>query len=202
MHVFITGTDTDVGKTLVSSWLCLHTGYEYYKPIQTGTIETKDKETVHLLSGAFCHESAYEFKAPLSPHLAAQKENSSIEFRKIKIPNSKNLLIEGAGGVLVPINHIQLMIDLMAHLRTPTLVVTSTKLGTINHTLLTLEALRSRKIEILGLITTGMDNQDTLDSLEYYGKVKVLRHLTNLKKINKTSLLEIELGNELKSIFD
>src|SRR5689334_9381899 len=104
MAIFITGTDTHVGKTLISSWLCLHTAYEYYKVIQTGTQEGWDKDTVVSLSGSRALQEAYDFEEPLSPHLAAKRAGRSIELANLSLPQQNKLIIEGAGGVLVPLN--------------------------------------------------------------------------------------------------
>jgi len=149
--VFVTGTGTEVGKTLVSLGLCLRFKADYWKPIQTGL--DKDSDFIkRFLTGKKIHPCSYDFKNPLSPNQAAQKEGRRIKLDKIKAPKSSFLVIEGAGGGLVPLNDKEMMIDLIQKLGFPVIVVAKSGLGTLNHTLLTLEALKARKIKMLGLI--------------------------------------------------
>ena len=201
MIVFITGTNTDIGKSLVSSWLCLHTKYDYFKPIQTGSIESMDSMLVKQWSGANIHPEAYVFKQPLSPHLAASAENAEIDITKIKLPKTNNLIVEGAGGLLVPINDKYYIIDLIRHLNIPVILVATSTLGTINHTLLSLEALRARNIKILGVIISGEYNQKNKESIQDYGNVEVLAELPFIKNINYEALKNIPLDKRLKNIF-
>jgi len=201
MHIFITGTDTNIGKTLVSSWLCLHTGYDYFKPIQTGSDEGTDSATVASLEGRRVWPESFIYKAPLSPHLAAKLEGQEIDVRKIILPKTENLIIEGAGGVMTPINGDCLMVDLISMLQLPTIVVASSKLGTINHTLLTLQALRARRIEVLGVIVSGRENPDNCQAIEFYGKTKVLAELPYLEEISSKSLKSLALTSHLQQIF-
>ncbi|ATW01819.1 dethiobiotin synthase [Candidatus Legionella polyplacis] len=202
MKIFITGTDTNVGKTIVSSWICLHTGFSYIKPIQTGyKHKNTDAFTVKSLSNVFTYKENYIFKKSLSPHLAAYYENKFIRIDDIRLPNTNNLIIEGIGGVLVPINAKMLVIDLIIYFSLPVILVSKSVLGTINHTLLSIEVMRSRKIKILGVILVGPYNQDNIDSIEFYGKVKVLDSIPNLKKLNKKSLSKILFSDRLRSLF-
>lgn len=200
MKIFIAGTDTNIGKTLASSWLCLHTGFDYFKPIQTGVIEGSDSEMVKKLSGSKVHKEAYVFKEPVSPHLAAYLENRSIDAKNIKLPSVDNVIVEGAGGLLVPINKEDLMINLIEQFAIPVILVASSRLGTINHTLLSLEALRNRNVEILGVIVSGEINQSNCDAIEFYGRSKVLAQLPYLDKISKSTLQAISLTKELKEV--
>lgn len=217
MHIFITGTDTNVGKTLVASWLCLHTGYDYFKPIQTGSIEGTDSNQILKLSKNYnqpnkqnnnknykniiVHKETYLYQEAVSPHLAAKLNNQIIDISKIQIPTNVNdLIIEGAGGVLTPINQQLLMADLIKQLSVSVILVARSSLGTINHTLLSLEVLRVRKINILGVVVSGELNQDNCDAIEWYGKIKVLAQVPMLKNINTESLLDIPLSFELNKI--
>jgi dethiobiotin synthetase len=199
MQVFITGTDTDIGKTLVSSWLCLHTGYDYFKPIQTGPVN--DSKTVASLTNNKIYKEAYIYPDPVSPHLASSIQNEIIEISKISLPASQNLIIEGAGGLLVPLNHSSFMIDLIKQMNIPTILVSSSKLGTINHTLLSLEALKNRNIPVLGVIVNGNDNLHNIKAIEFYSNVPILAHIPTLPTINKECLLEIPFNQNLKKIF-
>lgn len=200
MQIFITGTDTDVGKTTISSWLCLHTGYSYFKPIQTGSILGTDSHQISNLTNANVYKENFVYKRPLSPHLAASLENDSINIDRISLPKTHNLIIEGAGGVLVPINKTILMVDLIKKLATPTILVARSTLGTINHTLLSLEALRARNIPILGVILNGPHNQDNLEAIEFYGRVQVLASVPKLQQVDREHLTQIPLSNRLKTI--
>ena len=201
MNVFITGTDTDIGKTLVSSWLCLHTGYDYFKPIQTGSIESLDSHTVSMLSNANIHKESYVFKAPLSPHMAAHDEAQTIDFDHIQLPKKNQLIVEGAGGIKVPINDTQLMSDLVLHFDMPCILVARSKLGTINHTLLSLDYMRQRNLNVLGVIMSGDINPRNRDSIVKYGQVKVLAELPHLESVDYHMLKKIPLTSSLKKLF-
>ncbi|MCE2992382.1 MAG: dethiobiotin synthase [Candidatus Jidaibacter sp.] len=200
MKIFIAGTDTDIGKTLVSTWLCLHTGFDYFKPIQTGSRHGTDSQSVQEMTNSKVHKESYLYKEPLSPHLAAKLENSEIDLSAIKLPNTEKLIVEGAGGLLVPINKHSLMIDLIKQLAIPVILVASSRLGTINHTLLSLEAMRSRGVKTLGVIVNGEKNQDNCDAIEFYGKVSVLAQLPFISKISKQALQQIPMSDNLKKV--
>ncbi|XGA08047.1 MAG: dethiobiotin synthase [Wolbachia endosymbiont of Xenopsylla cheopis] len=196
MQIFITGTDTNVGKTLISSWICLHTGYSYFKPIQTGA----DKDSDVVIANSNIYEESYIYKSPLSPHLAASLENDSIDISRINLPKERNLIVEGAGGILVPINETTFMIDLIKKLNIPVILVARSTLGTINHTLLSLEALRARSVSILGVILNGPHNQDNIKAIEFYGKVQILASVPKLQEVSKKSLMQLPLPDCLKII--
>ena len=200
MQVFITGTDTNVGKTVVCSWLCLHTGYDYFKPIQTGISEGRDSSLVSDYSNARIYPEACCYQAPLSPHLAAAYENETIDSQRIQLPASNQLIIEGAGGVLVPINANTMMVDLIKQFNVPVILVASSRLGMINHSLLSLEALRSRQCRVLGVIVTGELNEASCRSIEDYGNTKILAQLPFLPEVNRASLSQIPLGPNLTSM--
>ena len=202
MKIFITGTDTNVGKTMISSWIALHTGFSYFKPIQTGTRDGSDSLEVHKQSDTKIYPESYAYKEPLSPHLAANLENDMIDIEKIVLPPSRNLIIEGAGGVLVPINDTHLMIDLIKKLGAPVILVARTTLGTINHTLLSLEALRSRNIAVLGVIMNGEKNPQNSHSIELYGRTPVLAEFTKLDSVSMNTLKSVALPKKLKQILE
>lgn len=184
--LFITGTDTNIGKTTVSAAL-LHryrttANLGYWKPVQTGFPEDDDTRTVQALglcsSGEICAEGA-RLPRPLSPHLSARYCGREIDLASLLRPSetladSRAWVIEGAGGVLVPLNTREFMIDLIAALQLPALVVARSTLGTINHTLLTLAALRSRAIPIAGIVLCGEPNADNRRSIETYGNAPTL----------------------------
>ncbi len=173
MRVFITGTDTGVGKTTVTRYLCNLWKADYFKPIQTGL----EKDSDQMSKDTFIHPEVYHFKAPLSPHAAAAKEGKEINLQRIHLPQTNRLIVEGAGGVLVPLNETHLMIDLIKHLGIPVIIVSRNHLGTINHPLLTLQALSS--VEVLGVILSGIDETDVHHhAIEHYGNTKILGVMT------------------------
>ena len=194
---FITGTDTAVGKTTVSALLCAALDAIYWKPIQTGTRDGADRATVIRLAGlprARTLPEAYRFSPPVSPHLAAQRAGIRIDLRKIKFPKlaaRDNLIVEGAGGALVPINSTELITDLMSHLGLPVLLVSRTALGTINHTLLSIAALRAASLDLRGVIMVGKPNRENRRAIEHYGEIAVLGAVPLLKKINRATLLHV-----------
>ena len=194
---FVTGTDTGVGKTVVSALLCAALDAIYWKPIQTGTREGSDRPTVMRLAALPRERTApeaYRFAPPVSPHLAARRAGVPIDLRKIEMPRigaRENMIAEGAGGALVPINETQLMTDLMRHLRLPVLLVTRTTLGTINHTLLSLAALRAARLDVRGVIMVGKANRDNREAIERYGRAQVIGLVPRLARINRDALLRV-----------
>lgn len=180
--VFVTGTDTDVGKTMVSAWLVRSWGADYWKPVQSGCLSDSDTDSVRRLNpSARFHAPACLLKAPLSPHEAAALEGRSVRLEDFHLPSTGNLLVvEGAGGALVPLNDRDLMADLMACLGLPVLVVARSGLGTINHTLLTLEALRRRGLDVAGVVLNGPPNAANRQAIEHHGQVAVLGELPRL----------------------
>lgn len=192
---FVAGTDTGVGKTVVSALLCAALDATYWKPIQTGSREGTDRSTamrIAELPRARTIPETYCFSPPVSPHLAARQASKRIELAKIRLPqlnSDENLIVEGAGGVFVPINETQLMTDLMRHLKLPVLLVARGSLGTINHTTLSLAALRAADIEIGGVIMVGERNIENRKAIEHYGKVQVIGTIPVLPRINKPALL-------------
>jgi len=179
----------------VSALLCAALDAMYWKPIQTGTREGTDRAMVIRLAGISRRRTipeAYRFAPPVSPHLAAQRAGVRIELRKIKLPKippQENLIAEGAGGALVPINETQITTHLMRHLQLPVLLVSRTSLGTINHTLLSIAALRAAALDLRGVIMVGKPNRDNLKAIEHYGGVAVVGTVPILSKINRESLL-------------
>jgi len=155
---------------------------KFWKPIQTGIEQDDDTAEVRRLGA--CSEDeicdqGIRLPRPVSPHLAARLSHQPIVLGRLLDlaagqPAADRWIVEGAGGALVPINDSELMIDLMAHLALPTLVVTRTTLGTINHTLLTIDALRSRSLEVAGVLMVGDSNADNRVAIESYGRVRVV----------------------------
>jgi dethiobiotin synthase len=193
--LFITGTDTGVGKTLLSALLVAALGRHYWKPVQTGACEGSDREAVMRWAGITADETyaeSYVFDAPVSPHLAAKQEGIIIDVSRIQRPlSSVPLIIEGAGGVFVPINDGAFMLDLMRHLDVRVIVAARTGLGTINHTLLTLAAIRHAMLDLCGLVMIGKENPDNRRAVEHYGHVPVIGSIPWLNAIDRQGLLSV-----------
>lgn len=192
-NIFITGTDTGVGKTIVSSVLLAGLGYTYWKPVQSGSLATTDTDIVKNLTGLpderFLAEG-YRLHTPASPHVSAAQDGLEIDMANLRIPIcTGNLLVEGAGGLLVPLNAKFLMIDLIKMLGMPVLLVARSGLGTINHTLLSLEALRDRGIDVFGVVVNGERQRHNCRAIEYYGKVSVLAELEPLQDLTPRGIL-------------
>lgn len=194
---FITGTDTAVGKTTVAALLCAALDAMYWKPIQTGTRDGTDRATVIRLAALPRNRTlpeVYRFSPPVSPHLAAQRAGIRIELRRIQFPKiaaHENLIVEGAGGALVPINSTQLMTDLMLRLSLPVILVSRTALGTINHTLLSIAALRASRLDLRGVVMVGRPNRANRRAIEHYGGIGVVGAVPFLPKINRGTLLQV-----------
>jgi dethiobiotin synthetase len=193
--IFVTGTDTDVGKTLLSALLVASLGRRYWKPIQTGASEGTDRMRVIAWAGVTANDTfpeAYIFDPPVSPHLAAEQQGIVIPLQGIRRPPwSEALIIEGAGGLLVPINDVTLMADLIKHLRAPVVVAARTALGTINHTLLTIAAARSADLALRGVVMIGKPNDDNRRAIERYGNIPVIGLIPWLDKIDRDTLINV-----------
>jgi dethiobiotin synthetase/malonyl-CoA O-methyltransferase len=191
--VFVTGTDTGVGKTVVAACLARAWRVGYWKPVQTGAA-TADDDTATVvalagLSSEHVHSPAYALRAPLSPHAAAELEGVRITMEAIALPQTAHpLVVEGAGGLLVPLNDREFMIDLMAKLALPVLLVARSTLGTINHTLLSLAALRSRRLPIAGVVLNGPPNAGNRGAIERFGQVRVLAELPHVDRLDDAAM--------------
>jgi len=194
---FVTGTDTGIGKTVLSVLLCAAFDAIYWKPIQTGALEGTDRETVMRLVGMGPERTlpeVYSFAPPVSPHLAAARANTRIDLDRICLPAAlgrESIVVEGAGGVLVPVNESQLMLDLMVKLKLPVILAARSSLGTINHTLLSLAALRSANVPLCGVVMIGEPNKENREAIERYGCVRVIGEIPPLAQIGRSALLRV-----------
>lgn len=192
--LFVTGTDTGVGKTVVSAILVAGLRAEYWKPIQSGADVGTDTAWVKDKTGfedSFFHPEAYRLSSFLSPHAAAARENAQIDLFGIGRPqrhHADHLIIEGAGGILVPINAHQTMADLIVKLNVPVLLVARSTLGTINHTLLSIETLRRIGIDIFGVVMNGPRNPENRAAIESFGKIRVIAEIEPIPEITSQSL--------------
>lgn len=190
MALFIVGIGTEVGKTVVSSWLALALSGSYWKPVQSGSLDHTDSDEVCRLTGGKVKifPSAYQFIDPISPHAAASRAKTEIDVSRLIRPTLERkednpLIIEPAGGLLSPLNDTTRMVDLI-HLNDEVILVSKHYLGSINHTLLTYECLRSRKLIIKGIIFVGEDNLETetvilkSTGLPCLGKLPIFKNLS------------------------
>jgi dethiobiotin synthetase len=198
MKLFITGISTDVGKTIVSAIITEALQADYWKPIQAGDLENSDSHKVKAyLSNpkSQIFENSYKLNTPASPHLAAALDGITIDLHKITEPKTENhLVIEGAGGVFVPLNEKDLVIDLIQS-DYKVIVVSRHYLGSINHTLLTIEALQNRKIKIAGIVFSGDENKAT---------EAIILNKTGLKcigKINQEPYFDTNVIREYADLF-
>ena len=199
--LFVTGTDTNVGKTVLSALLVAALDGTYWKPIQTGSSEGTDRQSVmrwaEIPEGKTLPE-CYCFEPPVSPHLAAKKSGVKIRLDRIHRPHLTTagpLIAEGAGGVLVPVNDSETMLDVMRHLAMPVVIASRSALGTINHTLLTVRALRDAGIEIRGVVMIGKENRQNERAVEHYGEVPIAGRIPVLETIDRSALLNVFRGN-------
>lgn len=193
MSVFIvTGTDTDIGKTVFAAGLAGALGAHYWKPIQAGVEPEGDKERVAALSGlpaSHILPEAYRLATPASPHLAARIDGVEIGLDRLELPQVDGpLVIEGAGGVLVPVSETLLMADLFAHWGVPVILCARTGLGTINHSLLSIEALRARGIPIAGIAFIGDPHAENERIIPALGKIPCLGRLPHLDPLDAAML--------------
>jgi len=187
MNYFVTGIDTDSGKTLVSAILCEALKADYWKPVQAGL--PLDRDTVAgLISdpSIVLHNEQYFLKLPASPHAAAKLEDIKIEMDCFSLPVSdKTLVIEGAGGCLVPLNNENFVIDLASRFNAEVVLVADLYLGSINHTLLTLSELKRRNLPIKGLIFNGERNPQSEEIILHHGGMRCLLRIEKEKEITK-----------------
>lgn len=192
---FVTGTDTDVGKTLVSSWLLTQLDASYWKPVQAGMPET-DSSVVRRFAEIEPDRilpEAYVLPEPIAPHEAARRAGIAIDMAKFVPPVSDRLLVvEGAGGLMVPLTDTAYVIDLAAELHLPLILVARSTLGTINHTLLSLEAIRRRGLPLAGVVINGPETPHNRAAIERYGQVEVIAEIPWLDVVNRSTLLTIE----------
>ena len=193
MRLFVTGIGTEVGKTIASSILVEALKADYWKPIQAGELDNSDTQKVkNLISNAtsIFHKEAYQLNSPMSPHAAAERDNTTILLSKINAPKTDNhLIIEGAGGLLVPLNNQECILDIIPNLNTEVVIVSRHYLGSINHTLLTIQALKAKKIAIKGIIFSGNENNDTESIILKMSNIPMLFRINEEMEFNKEIIM-------------
>lgn len=197
-RLVVTGTDTDIGKSVFASGLSQLLHAHYWKPIQAGLEGESDSEFVRRLGVPAEHviEETYRLTTPCSPHQAARIDGITLDPARLVPPaKCERLVIEGAGGVLVPVTPEVLFADLFALWQLPVILVASTRLGTINHSLLSLEALRHRKVPVHGIAFVGEANLATETTICRIGNVHMLGRLPIIDKLDAASLSEAFTAN-------
>lgn len=185
---FVTGIGTGVGKTVFSSILASALDADYWKPVQAGDLEHSDSNFIKRyseLNAGVIHPEAYSLKYAMSPHKAAELEKVKIDIDQINLPKTENnLIIEGAGGCMVPINWEHTYMDLMAKFNPKIFVVVKNYLGSINHTLLTLEILKAANLDIEGMIIMGAESKGSEEAYLNFGKVPIVHRIPWAKPIS------------------
>ncbi|BDU71701.1 dethiobiotin synthase [Mesoterricola silvestris] len=202
--VFVAGTDTDAGKTVVAAALVLALGARYWKPIQSGLREAPGGDTgvVARLTGRRPGDfppPVYAFMAALSPDQAAAEEGLGLDPGRIVLPEGP-LVVEGAGGLLVPLDGGTLMIDLAARLGLPVVLAARTGLGTLNHTLLSLEALHRRGLPVAGVVFSGADHPRNIETIARLGGAPILGRIPWLDPLTPEALAGAAAGLDLSSL--
>ena len=196
--LFVTGIGTGIGKTLISAILVEKLKADYWKPVQAGELDNSDTMKVKSLvsnTTSVFHPETYRLTQPYSPHKAAMLDSIAIDEKEISLPQTNNqLIIEGAGGLMVPLNDHFLMIDMVKQLDAEVVLVSQNYLGSINHTLLSVEALQQRNIPIKGIIFNGEANSSTEEFILSYTKVKLLGKIEMLTDISKQSVADAQNG--------
>jgi dethiobiotin synthetase len=190
---FITGIGTDVGKTIVSAILTEALKADYWKPVQSGVADGTDKSLVSSLitnTTSVCHNESYSFQEPASPHLAASLENQKIKLEQMHLPDTQNdLIIEGAGGILVPLNDSNYVIDLAQEFEADVILVCRNYLGCINHSLLSIDYLVKNNFPVKGIVLVGNFDKAVKLAITNYSELPVLAEIPEMSEISKESIL-------------
>ncbi len=195
-RIFVTGTSTDIGKTVIAGILVAGQDAHYWKPVQTGLTDGTDTDWIRqhaAVPATRLHPETYSLQEPLSPHAAAELENVEIGLGRFvlpEIPPKEPLVVEGAGGIMVPLNREHYMLDLIKLLDIPVLLVVDSQLGTINHTLLTLLQLQEHVVPVTGVVMNGPRNAGNREAIEYFGEVPVIAEVEPLDDLGPASLAD------------
>ena len=193
----VAGIDTEIGKTVISSILVEALEADYWKPVQSGDLHNTDTDKVKALISnqkSVFHPEAYRLNAPMSPHAAAALDNVKIEKEHMQVPQTENhLIVELAGGLMVPLSSSYMNIDLVKELNLPVILVSKYYLGSINHTLLSIELLKQRQIPIAGIIFNGEENPDSKTVILAYTQVPLLGEVNQEKVIDQAFIKKYAL---------
>jgi len=191
MSVIIAGIHTGIGKTICSAIICQSKGYDYWKPVQAGNLDDTDSIFIrkNTSNNTKIHPETYRLKIAASPHYAAEKEGIEIKREDFILPKSSTkIVVETAGGLMSPFSLSFLNINLIEHLQLPVILVSNNYLGSINHTLLSMDALQERNIEIKGIVFSGEKNEASESFILEYTQVPLLFSIPLLAKVDKESI--------------
>ena len=201
MRIFVTSIDTNVGKTVCSSILCAGLGYDYWKPVQCGDLDFSDSMKVKSYSPLTkVHAESFQLNAPMSPHEAAKLENMDISINDFKLPKSEDLIIEGAGGVMVPLNYKgNMIVELASIFEAKVIIVFKNYLGSINHTLLTIDKVKSVGLDIFGLLVVGDEVTSSERIIEDATQMNIIARIPIVDRVNQKWVKEqgLKVKNKL-----
>lgn len=201
MRIFVTSIDTNVGKTVCSSILCAGLGYDYWKPVQCGDLDFSDSMKVKSYSPLTkVHAESFQLNAPMSPHEAAKLENMDISINDFKLPKSEEIIIEGAGGVMVPLNYKgNMIVELASMFEAKVIIVFKNYLGSINHTLLTIDKVKSVGLDILGLLVVGDEVTSSERIIEDTTQMNIIARIPIVDRVNQKWVKEqgLKVKNKL-----
>ena len=186
--LFVTGIGTDVGKTIASAVIVKALQADYWKPVQCGDLDNTDTHKVKKLTGCKIHPETYRLQAPMSPHAAAEKENVQLKLSEINLPKSDNhIVVEGAGGIMVPFSSTETYLNLMLKLSLPIVLVTRHYLGSINHTMLSWSVLKAAGINVVALVISGKPHETTEQYFSTQMDVPFIR-ISELDEVNEAGI--------------
>ena len=201
MRIFVTSIDTNVGKTVCSSILCAGLGYDYWKPVQCGDLDFSDSMKVKSYSPLTkVHAESFQLNAPMSPHEAAKLENMDISINDFKLPKSEEIIIEGAGGVMVPLNYKgNMIVELASVFEAKVIIVFKNYLGSINHTLLTIDKVKSVGLDIFGLLVVGDEVTSSERIIEDATQMNIIARIPIVDRVNQKWVKEqgLKVKNKL-----
>ena len=203
MKLFVTSIDTNIGKTVVSSIVCKALSYSYWKPVQSGDLHDTDSHKIAKFSpSTFIHPETYSLTQPLSPHESANRDGIRINLKNFQLPANENIVIEGAGGVLVPINESgDMVIDIATIFNCSLLLVVKNYLGSINHTLLTIKELNRRGFKNIGLILVGDRFESSEKIIQKIGECSIIANIPFEENIDE-QWITTQANNIKKPLLD
>ena len=197
-NIFVTGIGTDVGKTIASAVLTEAWKADYWKPVQAGNLDELESETVKKLIAnkkSYIHPTRVLLQTPASPHFAADIENRNITFSDLTVPqSSENLVIEGAGGLMVPVNRKKLLLDWIKEEEFEVILVSRHYLGSINHTLLSVEVLKKHNIPILGIVFNDTDRLESESVITELTQLPVIVRIPTLLNLDADAIKEVSMN--------
>lgn len=191
-QIAIAGIHTDIGKTIASAVIAEAIGAEYWKPIQAGNLEQSDTIQVSSLisnGSSRVHKEAVQLTQPLSPHAAAVIDGKSVDYTNFQLPHTdKTLLVETAGGLLSPVSANATVADFIQHFKLPAILVSKNYLGSINHTLLSIEVMKARQIPIIGIIISGDSNKESEQFIADYTQIPIIARIPHMAPLTTQAI--------------